>query len=280
MFDKAYPARRAGDWYDGLRDYIDSQSSPERSVVTLSAASPTVPTLSSLNEWIVSNATQVLLPTGVPEGPSFLVHVKEGFQNITWPGGSTVYGGTSADFNVWVTLVRTATNWAVLIPSTGGGGGMIDTGWTQVFGILSVGGALTYNKGDASMLGTGWGAHESGGFGSATLDVRRSGNQMLLRMSGFKALSATPDKKIVSLPPEMAPTLVGMEQGILQPCPMGHTSPLTTGYVNLNPSGGRVWLELASPAVAQGVQIGPGIGGVPGAAVVRFPISKTAAWGL
>lgn len=280
MFDKAYPARRAGDWYDGLRDYIDSQSSPERSVVTLSAASPTVPTLSSLNEWIVSNATQVVLPTGVPEGPSFLVHVKEGFQNITWPGGSTVYGGTSANFNVWVTLVRTATNWAVLIPSTGGGGGMIDTGWTQVLGILSVGGALTYNTGDASMLGTGWGVHESGGFGGATLDVRRSGNQMLLRIAGFKALSATPDKRFVSLPPAMTPTFVGLEQGTMQPYPMGQTSPLSTGYIYLTDIGGRVWVELSSPAVAQGVQIGAGIGGVPGAAVAYFPIGKTAPWGV
>lgn len=251
---------------------------PSFNTVALTAASPNIPSLGTVNNWTVTGSVQVGLPAA-PAGSQFTVHVISGFQGLTWPPNTTVYGATS-NTEAWVTLIRTTSGWAVLVPSAGGGGGMIDTGWTQVFGILSVGGALTYNKGDASMLGTGWGAHENGGFGAATLDVRRSGNQMLVRMSGFKALSATPDKRFISLPPEMTASFVGLEQGILQPFPMGHTSPLTTGYINLNYVGTRVWLELASPTVAQGIQIGPGIGGVPGATVMYFPISKTAPWGI
>lgn len=248
-------------------------------VVTAIPANGVVPSLGTVNRWSVAAATQLILPS-VPQGSQFTVHVVSGFQNITWPAGATVFGATSVTTNVWVTLIRTDTNWAVLIPSTGGGAGLIDTGWTQTLGFFSVAGALTYNTGDASMLGTGWGAHESGGFGGATLDVRRSGNQLLIRMSGFKALSATPDKKVVSLPPAMTTSFVGLEQGVLQPYPMGHTSPLTTGYISLTGSGGRVWVELASPAVAQGVQIGTGIGGIVGSAVAYFPIGKTAPWGV
>ena len=281
MFDKPYPARRASDWYVNLREYIDSLSRPSRTAVTLSAASPSVPSLGSSNEWTVTNATQVVLPTGVPAGASFLVHVKAGFQNLSWPVGSTVYGTTSAD-DVWVTLNRGDGKWEVLIPSAGGSApALVETPWTTTLNVVSISGALTFTTGDSSMLGSGWGVFENaGGFGGASVVVSRYGDTIRLRFAGFKATSASPGTKIFSLPLALSGLII-FDVGFLKPIPLGHTTPMSTGYVYLTKDGnGRVWLELSSPAPAVGVQIGPGYGGPFGSALVEFPISKTSAWGV
>lgn len=71
--------------------------------------------LRNVNRWTVAAPVTLNLPSR-PDGAQYLVHVASGFQNITWPNGTEIFGETAADES-WLTLVRGAGQWVVLIPS-------------------------------------------------------------------------------------------------------------------------------------------------------------------
>lgn len=153
--------------------------------LTLSAAAPEVPTLGNVNEWLVQNPVTLELPV-VPIGSQFTVHVVDGFQHISWPVLTEIFGSTSGS-EAWITLIRAEANWIVLVPSSGGSG-LVDVEEVTVLNAISMGGTfLQYNAGNATMIGAGWAAFESGGFGSVTIGVRRTGNQAIFNLIGFKA---------------------------------------------------------------------------------------------
>lgn len=134
--------------------------------------------LGTMNEWTVANPVTVALP---PASPPFVctVHVKTGFQKITWPNGTLIVGETTEN-DVWITLRRLPTGWVVLIPS-GGGSGLVDTGWSQPLNAANLGSGLQFIAGDASMVGPAW-TLGVGSFGGVS--IRRSGNNMLVYISG------------------------------------------------------------------------------------------------
>lgn len=92
-------------------------------------------TLKDMNEWTVAAPVQVSL-AATDTGAQHTVHIKSGFQNITWPNGTEVFGLSSAD-STWVSIVRVVSGWRVLIASgTGGGvgsGGGSDFSVTNLF---------------------------------------------------------------------------------------------------------------------------------------------------
>lgn len=245
-------------------------TAPTLRTATLSASSPAVPELGTTNEWTVTNATTVQLP--VTTAGSFLVLVKSGFNHITWPGGTTIFGATSATTNVWVTLTRTSTGWSVLIPSGGGGGG-VDTGWIQVIGALSIAGSLSFTVGSAANFGTGWGVHESGGFGAGIVQVRRVGGLMLVRMENIKAVGATPSSTMFNLDPLVTSVVSLDPPQQTVPALQGVAPPFTTAALRSGTSGSKVIIE--NPGAVQNNVFGST--GMP--LVVAFALSKTAPWG-
>lgn len=78
--------------------------------------------LRSGNRWTVAAPVTLNLPSR-PDGSQYTVHVASGFQNITWPNGTEIFGLTTDDEDVWLTLVRDTDRWNVLVSSQKSGGG-------------------------------------------------------------------------------------------------------------------------------------------------------------
>lgn len=149
--------------------------------VVLSPSSPKVLELGNINEWTVNGNVQIQLPV-VDAGSQFTVHVKSGFQGITWPNGTQVYGATDQNVDVPVTLNRTLAGWTVYIPSVGGGSGMIDTGWQLLLNVANLGSGLQFHTGNASMISAGWTVTTSTLLTSVA--VRRTGQLLLVDIVG------------------------------------------------------------------------------------------------
>lgn len=251
----------------GMRGPVGAAFVASLGALALSAAAPTVPALANVNEWVVTGNVQVQLPADVVAGSQFTVHVQSGYQGITWPNGTTVYGATDAS-EVWVTLLRVETGWVVLIPSGGAGSGLIDTGWVTLMNAGNLGAGLQFTTGDASMVGAGW-TLNVGSFGGAI--VRRSGNLLLVIISGGWVKSSGTGTELFKLP---LPTgLVYDTNGstCLNTATVGGVK-VAQAYTYLaDVVSGSLKISL-SPTVPAGVAVstqGPLI----------FPIAPTSTWG-
>lgn len=271
-----YPPRGLEPWDDDLKEYIDDISvNVSHAARTLSSADPVVPALSNVNEWTVTDAVQVVLPSVNP-GAQYTVHVKSGFQDLTWPALTQIVGATSQD-EAWVTLIRGDAGWIVLVPSAGGGSGLIDTGVLQAFSMILVGENVSYTHGDASMLGTGWTAHLGpGGFGGATATIRRSGNQMLVSLLGFKA-TATAEEVFLRLP---APTGLSMDTAYRSVAAVGAVEGVHRTFgVSVRLHAGN--LEFSSLDLTEGLTFGRSpVGVLSSATIISIPINPTSTWGV
>lgn len=163
-------------------------------LIEKNVTTPFIPELGNVNEWDIPNPVQVQLPN-VPKGATFLVHVKTGFQKITWPNGTEIYGETDQQ-EAWVTLTRSDGHWQVLIPSPEGGAALIDTGWSEVFSVANFGSGPQYVVGNASMLGAGW----EYPIGLTSMSIRRSGNFLLVKVSGGFTKIAGGSSEFVRIP--------------------------------------------------------------------------------
>lgn len=85
-------------------------------------ASGVVTELGSHNVWTIPQPTVLILPDRLP-GATHVIHVVEGFQNLSWPNGVEVFGMNDQD-SAWVQLVREEVGWSVLVGSGTGGGGV------------------------------------------------------------------------------------------------------------------------------------------------------------
>lgn len=110
-----------------------AQAAPFLPQSKTSVVTAAVVQLADVNEWTVPNPVQITLP-GSPLNVQYTVYVKSGFQNITWPNGTEVFGGSGAA-STWLTLIRRDAGWQVLIASGGssGGGGGNDFSVTNLF---------------------------------------------------------------------------------------------------------------------------------------------------
>lgn len=246
------------------------------SSLTLSAASPTVPALSNVNEWTVSDAVQVDLPVVNP-GSQYTVHVASGFQNLTWPNGTTVYGETDQQ-DVWVTLIRGDTGWNVLIPSPAAEASAagLDTGWVALAAGYNFG-TPTWSVDPGSALGTGWGLPVGSAGG---LSIRRMGNMLHVRVDGLGKVNAT-ISPLFTLP---AGITAGNE--VYSSIVSSHSMAAPNAYVlrRLTYTASSRNLTVSEvngdTAVAEGTVLGKGSGtNVYGSAVISFPLAPSSTWG-
>lgn len=266
-----WPARGTRPWDDKLREAIE----PNSKTRTLSSTNFAIPSLGNFNEWAVDDDTQVHLPNVSP-GSQYTVHVKSGFQKLAWPPMTEVFGATSQD-EAWVTLIRGDVGWIVLVPSSGGGAGLIDTDWSTAFSMITMGETVSYQVGDASMLGTGWTATTGpGGFGGATAAIRRSGNQMFVSLLGFKA-TATAEEVFLRLP---TPTGFAMTGGYHSVAAVGSVEGVHRAFgVSVRTSAGNV--EFSSLDLTEGLTLGrTPVGTLSSATYISIPILRTSSWGV
>lgn len=237
--------------------------------------------LSNVNEWTVSDAVQVILPQVTP-GSQYTVHVKSGFQNLTWPNGTTIYGQTDLQ-DVWVTLIRGDAGWNVLIPSpplTGGSGAGLDTGWVNLYTAYNLG-TPTWTEGSASDLGPGWGVGTAPDF-ALNVALRRMGNMMHVRMVGVtktEASGSTGGDLLFTLPSGIAVSTQARANSIV---PYHTASTVPAGLLVASVGSSReVFLrgtDGTTPPV--GAILGRSSGtDVYGGSMISFPIEASSVWG-
>lgn len=203
-------------WLDSLVGPALELSS---NVVTLAGPTNTISDITAtLSEWTVTAPTTLSLPASYPAGGQHTVHVVSGYQHISWPGGTTVYGSTAAD-DVWLTLIRTTDGWTILVPDATPEAER-DTGWITIAeGVVEGAGGVTYTTGPANFYAVGtpmpspWPEFDWP-FKAA---IRRVGNRVMLTLPG-----SVPNAGHVSL--NLADVQVFMSSGFygcLIPGPFG-----------------------------------------------------------
>lgn len=280
-----WPVRGTHPWDTQLHEAIESRIDGITLDVShadqaLSAANPTVPDLANVNEWTVLGPVQVVLPPADP-GSQYTVHVKSGFQDITWPNGTTVYGETDQQ-DVWVTLIRGVAGWNVLIPSPAAepGAAGLDTGWVALASGYNFGGEVTWVTPPTEItLSSNWGVATGT---IMSIQARRMGNTFYLWIEGLSKLDvdttgiafSIPSSFGISVPSNAAYSgLVPTIPGATTYTPHG-TARLAYGSAN------RSIFALATDGtdLPTGTVIGRS-GSAPGAALFSFPISPSSAWG-
>ena len=92
------------------------------SSVTHTLTTGVVPSLGTSNKWIVPSPITVALPPS-PPGSTFVVHLDK-IQNVTWPVGATIVGKPPKLGAAWVSLIKEAASWTVLISGPAASGGL------------------------------------------------------------------------------------------------------------------------------------------------------------
>lgn len=245
--------------------------------LTLSSSSPAVGALSNVNEWIVSDAVQVVLPT-VDPGFQCTVHVVSGFQNLSWPNGTEVYGETDQQ-DVWVTLIRAASGWVVLIPSpvVEDGGGGLDTGWVNYLVGFDLGGTPSWSVGDPEVLGDGWGIAGGADFG-LSVALRRIDNVLHVALVGLARTGTGGGEAAITLPVGIHVATSTVESAVV-PYHTAASQPagLLVATVNQN----RLLLRTLDGQVPPvGTILGRTSGtNVYGRALISIPLIPSAPWG-
>lgn len=278
-----YPVRGSKPWDDDLKAYIDDIARVSHVDQTLSSAAPEV-SLGNVNEWTVSGSVQVVLPSVNP-GAQYTVHVKSGFQNLSWPNGTTVYGETDQQ-DVWVTLIRGDAGWFVLIPSpplAGGSGAGLDTGWvTHVAGYPGFG----IVTGNAADLHTGWGL---GTTELIMIALRRIGNVLHISLSGLTKIETSPGTSLENMFKLPAGITVGNNHAASAQIPYhlaGSGYPLPSGLLSVVVSGTSstmnvigFTLDPANPKLPEGATIGRSAGSNVYGSMFSIPINPSSTWG-
>jgi hypothetical protein len=169
----------------------------------LTAALNEVESLGGINHWTVSEPTTVSLPvTGA--GTSVLVHVESGYEDLTWPPGTVIYGDAGAVDEAWVTLIREEVHWSVLIPAAAvPPSAVADTGWVMLAQGTCMMGIPTYTAGSAAVWSnpTHWGPPGAAElYVTFRVRIRRIGQVAYLGVCGVEAKQANPSAAAFSIP--------------------------------------------------------------------------------
>lgn len=216
---------------------------PNEVTVPLSPSQPVVPEFGTTNIWSVSGTNVPLVLPNKPNGFQALVHIT-GLANIVWPGSTVVRGATTAS-TVWATITKTSNRWEVLIPSDEPlpVESMRDSGLHPVIAGASVGGAITWGSGNATLFSQHF-APFAGPKSTIALNFRRIGNQVTGCIIGFQRTAATPapgSLVMISAAPDIIPSWCRPPATYTFAVPMATTAAqapvFDTAYVSVTTSG-------------------------------------------